>query len=91
MEIEKRELFNTDYKDTDRIEGFRQKQGGQISLTATHLKDNWIPDLTQKIKTKFEKVGKGWFNLADANNLTYEFGKLKRFLTQVRLMMQDTL
>ena len=29
--------------------------------------------------------------MKETNRLTYEFGKLKRFLTVVRLIMQDTL
>jgi len=36
-------------------------------------------------------VGKGWFNMKETSKITYDFGKLKRFLTVVRLMMQDTL
>lgn len=43
------------------------------------------------IKDHFKDIGKGWFNMNETNKLTYEFGKLKRFLTVVRLMMQDTL
>ena len=35
-------------------------------------------------------VGKGWFNMQETSKITYDFGKLKRFLTLVRLMMQDT-
>lgn len=35
-------------------------------------------------------VGKGWFNMQETSKITYDFGKLKRFLTVVRLMMQDT-
>ena len=34
-------------------------------------------------------VGKGWFNMQETSKITYDFGKLKRFLTVVRLMMQD--
>jgi len=36
-------------------------------------------------------VGKGWFNMKETSKVTYDFGKLKRFLTMVRLIMQDTL
>lgn len=36
-------------------------------------------------------MGKGWFNMKETSKITYDFGKLKRFLTVVRLMMQDTL
>lgn len=52
-----------------------------------HLKGQWIPDLIKIIKEKFEGVGKGWFNMKETSKITYDFGKLKRFLTVVRLMM----
>ena len=39
------------------------------------------------ITIKFSGIGKGWFNMKETNRLTYEFGKLKRFLTVVRLLM----
>jgi dynein heavy chain len=35
-------------------------------------------------------VGKGWFNIHETSKETYEFGKLKKFLTLVNFMMQDT-
>lgn len=36
-------------------------------------------------------MGKGWFNMQETSKITYDFGKLKRFLTVVRLIMQDSL
>ena len=42
------------------------------------------------MKGNFAGVGKGWFNMKETSKITYDFGKLKRFLTVVRLMMQDT-
>jgi len=55
-----------------------------------HLKGVWIEDLIKVIKNNFSMVGKGWFNMQETSKITYDFGKLKRFLTVVRLMMQDT-
>lgn len=55
-----------------------------------HLKGGWIEDLIKVIKTNFSMVGKGWFNMQETSKITYDFGKLKRFLTAVRLMMEDT-
>jgi len=55
-----------------------------------HLKGAWIEDLIKVIKSNFSMVGKGWFNMQETSKITYDFGKLKRFLTVVRLMMQDT-
>jgi len=39
-----------------------------------------------------KEVGKGWFNLqvTEDEKESYEFGKLKKFLSLVNFMMQDT-
>jgi hypothetical protein len=50
----------------------------------------WVDKLQRIIKTSFESVGKGWFYLQEKKKETYEFGKLKKFLTLVNFMMQDT-
>lgn len=42
-------------------------------------------------RSSFKDVGKGWFNLSEANHETYEFSKLKRFLQLVRFGMEDTI
>ena len=42
------------------------------------------------MKISFDDVGKGWFNIHETSKETYEFGKLKKFLTLVNFMMQDT-
>lgn len=54
------------------------------------LRGSWIQDLMRIMKQYFSSVGKGWFNMKENSKITYDFGKLKRFLTVVRLMMQDT-
>jgi len=46
--------------------------------------------LEKIIKGSFTEVGKGWFNIHETSKETYEFGKLKKFLTLVNFMMQDT-
>lgn len=56
-----------------------------------NLKGAWVEDLIKIIKTNFSGVGRGWFNMQETSRITYDFGKLKRFLTMVRLMMQDSL
>lgn len=54
------------------------------------LRGSWIQELLKIMKSYFSGVGKGWFNMKETSKITYDFGKLKRFLTVVRLMMQDT-
>lgn len=46
--------------------------------------------LQKTIQGSFNEVGKGWFNIHENSKETYEFGKLKKFLTLVNFMMQDT-
>lgn len=48
--------------------------------------------MTKIIKSCFKDVGKGWFNLnvTEDEKESYEFGKLKKFLSLVNFMMQDT-
>ena len=89
--ISEKDLFNIDYVGGERIDAFRNAQGGNVSSLANFLKDGWINEMTKIIREKFSDVGKGWFNMKETNRLTYEFGKLKRFLTVVRLNMQDSL
>lgn len=72
------------------LEEFKHIQESSISQILYHLKGGWIQELTKIIKANFKEVGKGWFNMKETSKITYDFGKLKRFLTVVRLMMQDT-
>jgi dynein heavy chain len=74
-----------------RLDEFKTIQESAISQTVSYLKNTWVKNLIDIIKKKFSDIGKGWFNMKETNRLTYEFGKLKRFLTVVRLNMQDCL
>lgn len=56
-----------------------------------HSQDTWVVTLRSAIRTSFKDVGKGWFNLAESNMETYEFSKLRSFLTLTRFVMEDTL
>ncbi len=83
-------LFDIKLKKRLVLEEFKSKQQSNINQMLYHLKGAWIEDLIKVIKNNFSMVGKGWFNMQQTSKITYDFGKLKRFLTLVRLMMQDT-
>lgn len=83
-------LFDTRIKRKLVLDEFKSKQESNITQMLYHLKGAWIEDLIKVIKNNFSMVGKGWFNMQETSKITYDFGKLKRFLTVVRLMMQDT-
>jgi dynein heavy chain len=51
------------------------------------LKGTWVPTMIKIIKDRFAEIGKGWFNMKETSKITYDFGKLKRMLTVIRLMM----
>jgi len=51
----------------------------------------WVEQLIQIITDKLESIGKGWFNLFESNKESYEFSKLKKLLTRIKYMMQDTI
>lgn len=83
-------LFDIKLKKRLVLEEFKSKQESNINQVLYHLKGSWIEELIKVIKNNFSMVGKGWFNMQETSKITYDFGKLKRFLTLVRLMMQDT-
>jgi len=84
-------LFDLKLKKRLVLDEFKSKQESSITQMLYHLKGAWIEDLIKVIKSNFSMVGKGWFNMQETSKITYDFGKLKRFLTVVRLMMQDTI
>ncbi len=51
------------------------------------MKEIWISNIVKIINSNFEKVGKGWFNLKETNPQAYNFSKLKKFITMVKLLM----
>jgi len=74
-----------------RVDEFRQKQASAIAQIGHNTgEQGWVGKLAKIIKVSFEDVGKGWFNIKEDSKETYEFGKLKKFLTLVNFMMQDT-
>ncbi|KAF5829735.1 dynein heavy chain, N-terminal region 2-domain-containing protein [Dunaliella salina] len=87
----KMSLFNTHFTKSLRLEEFEQGQMQTTDQTANYLKDSWVVTLKNAIKSSFKDVGKGWFNLHETNMETYEFSKLKKFLTQTKFIMEDTL
>lgn len=74
-----------------RLEEFKQLQSSAVSAIKYYTQENgWVGHLQKIIQGSFSDVGKGWFNIHENSKETYEFGKLKKFLTLVNFMMQDT-
>ncbi|GLI62391.1 hypothetical protein VaNZ11_005010 [Volvox africanus] len=84
-------LFNTHYTKSARLEELEQGQLAALDSSGNYLKDTWCVALRNAIRNSFKDVGKGWFNLAEASMETYEFSKLRKFLTLTRFVMEDTM
>jgi dynein heavy chain len=84
-------IFNVKLSKTMRVEEFKQHQNSSISQIKFATRESgWVLRLEKIIKSSFNDVGKGWFYIFEKSKETYEFGKLKKFLTLVNFMMQDT-
>eukprot|EP00775_Hariotina_reticulata_P004794 gene4794-5043_t len=84
-------LFNTCSSKSMRLEEFEQLQATSMDAVSNHLKDNWMASIKNIIKSSFEGIGKGWYNLAESNFESYRFSKLRRLMSLVRYGMEDTL
>lgn len=62
-----------------------------IILLANFGESSWITILKNILKSTFKDVGKGWFNIKETNIDAYNFSKMKRYLTMIRFLMEDSL
>lgn len=77
-----------------RIDEFKQIQASSISQTSYYLRETWVNKIKEIVKNNFQEsstAAKSWFNLNETSKETYEMGKLKKFLTLIKFLMQDTL
>lgn len=85
-------IFDVSVNKTLRVEEFKQIQSSSVAQIKFNTREQgWVGRLEKIIKLSFTEVGKGWFNIHETSKETYEFGKLKKFLTLVNFMMQDTI
>nr|PNR26425.1 hypothetical protein PHYPA_031000 [Physcomitrium patens] len=84
-------ILQTQYSKSLRIEEFEQMQASTIDAGATYLKESWISTLKNVFRVTFKKIDKGWFNMKETSMDAYNASKMKRYLTMVQLMMEDSL
>ncbi|EGR28020.1 hypothetical protein IMG5_184900 [Ichthyophthirius multifiliis] len=84
-------VFNTKFQGPFVLQELRYIQESANSKLMHYINDVWVSNVEKIINQNFEKVGKGWYNLKESNSQTYNFSKLKRFLTLVKLIMQDSI
>jgi len=81
-----------------RVNEFKQIQKSSTSQISYYLKETWVNKIKDIIKSNFaedasqsQQFGKPWYSLTETSKETYQMGKLKKFLTQTKFIMQDTL
>ncbi|KAF4673078.1 Dynein heavy chain 1, axonemal [Perkinsus chesapeaki] len=74
-----------------KIEAFKQWQKEAIDKTAARVAEDFTARIVKMIRGNFEGIGKGWFNIEETNLEAYNYGKLKKVIMLVRLMLQDCL
>ena len=60
-------------------------------ITSLIYKKSWVPTIKNSVRTGFKDAGKGWFNMQESNMEVYKISKLKKFMTGLKFMMQDSL
>ncbi|KAJ3111551.1 Dynein heavy chain 1, axonemal [Phlyctochytrium bullatum] len=84
-------LFLTSINKVVKIDEFEQMQNQSLQNVKTQLKEGWIPTLKSIIKNGLKDVGKGWYNMHETSLEVYKISKLKKFMTSVKFIMQDSL
>ena len=84
-------LYNIHLNKAVRVEEFLQFQTQAASNFLHTVKENWIPSLKNGIKFCLKDAGKGHFNIQEKSREIYDYSKLKKFMTMVNFMMEDSL
>jgi len=72
------------------VDQFIQVHKNSISSIKITLKETLEDQIKSTIETELSSVGKGWFNLHEEKE-SYYFSKLKRLLSIIKYMTQETL
>nr|CAB3238468.1 dynein heavy chain 1, axonemal-like [Phallusia mammillata] len=81
-------LFNTTLTKSMKLEEFEQTQSQAYTQVQLFLRDSWITTLRSVVRSSFQYVGKGWFNMYESNWEVYRISKLKKYMEMVKFIMQ---
>jgi len=85
-----KKLFYTAFSYPITIEDFKYQQENTYSQIVNYLQHGWVDEIVKISRAHFSQQGSGWFSVAPSRD-TYDLGKLKKFLTMSKQMMQDVL
>lgn len=94
-----KDIYNPNITKSMRVNEFRQIQKSSTSQISYYLKETWVNKIKEIIKLNFaEEAGaaygnfaRPWYSLNETSKESYEMSKLKKFLTQTKFVMEDTL
>lgn len=94
-----KDIYNPNITKSMRVNEFRQIQKSSTSQISYYLKETWVNKIKEIIKLNFaEEPGaaygnfaRPWYSLNETSKEAYEMSKLKKFLTQTKFVMEDTL
>ena len=85
------EIFNLNITSPLRLQKFKQIQKAALGKIEKLICKEWTKTLKETLEKSLKNVGKGSFNLKVSSKEIYEYLKLKKYMTVVKLIMQDTL
>uniref|UniRef100_A0A8C3K8B9 Dynein axonemal heavy chain 1 n=1 Tax=Calidris pygmaea TaxID=425635 RepID=A0A8C3K8B9_9CHAR len=83
-------LFNSALASYVCLEEFEQIQTQTFTQVQTFLKDAWINTLTTAVKSNLRHAGKDWYNLEQSHWEVYQMSKLRKLMTRIKFMLQDS-
>ena len=93
-----KDIYNPNITKPMTVKDFIQIQKSSTSQISYYLKETWVNKIKDIIKTNFaedpsqtQMFGRPWYSLNENSKESYESGKLKKFLTQTKFVMEDTL
>ncbi|XP_044001574.1 dynein axonemal heavy chain 1-like [Aphidius gifuensis] len=92
QELSSKCFFEVNYvKSTVSLDDFECQQKKALNMTMKYLNTNWLNNVVKIIKTSFNKIGKGCFDLNQHIPYVYDVIKLKRFICLNIFIMQSIL
>ncbi|KAL0235780.1 hypothetical protein GEMRC1_002362 [Eukaryota sp. GEM-RC1] len=87
----KQSLFTYSISRPLAVEGFLQTQEAAKNNAVKYVKDVWAMNVRTGIRNNLLQVKQGWYSLQSLSVDIYKISRLKRFLTMIRLRMQDNI
>lgn len=91
LAVERLHLFNVPENKTVRVEDFSSAQSAAATTATSFIKDSWVVIVQNIVINNLKDVKKGWFSIVECNLDVYSLSKLKRFLSRLNFMMEDSL